>query len=180
MVDACNVSEAERHGRRRDELMTVGAVGTVVFAVAAGAALIAPDIASVPFAVISSLLFAVGCVAFIWAYARSITRSRSEHVTVVGVYALSGSTPRNIQRRFHLFTAAQIVIAVGSAVMRPFTMQAFGILVPMFGLGLGGLWAARNGTFASRAQQGVTISSTASRTVPRTQRTPRKGSQRHG
>ena len=37
--------------------------------------------------------------------------------------------------------------------IRPFTPLAFGILVPMLGLGLIALWGARHGTFPARADE---------------------------
>jgi len=55
-----------------------------------------------------------------------------------------------VQWRFHLLTTVQTVVAITTASMRPFTAQAFGILVAMLGLGLGGLWAARHGVFGER------------------------------
>ena len=36
---------------------------------------------------------------------------------------------------------------VAAASIRPFTAVAFGILAPMLGLGLMGLWGARHGRF---------------------------------
>jgi hypothetical protein len=44
----------------------------------------------------------------------------------------------------------QIALAVLTASLRPFTPLAFGVLVPVYGLGLMGLWGARHGVFASR------------------------------
>jgi hypothetical protein len=44
----------------------------------------------------------------------------------------------------------QVVVALVTAIARPFTGLAFGILVPVFGLGLAGLWGARRGSFPSR------------------------------
>ena len=46
--------------------------------------------------------------------------------------------------------AAQAVVAVATAAVRPYSPLAFGILVPLWGLGLAGLWAARHGTFPQR------------------------------
>jgi len=45
---------------------------------------------------------------------------------------------------------AQIVIAAVTAAARPFTTLAFGVLTPVFGLGLNSLWAARHGNFPPR------------------------------
>lgn len=124
--------------------------GTALFAVAAVASLLLPDLLRIPFAVVSSALFVVGCVAFVWAYAVSIGRSRSEQISVAGIYGLSGSAPAGTRRWFHGVTLVQVVIAVISASLAPFTAQAFGILVPMLGVGLGGLWAAKFGVFHRR------------------------------
>jgi hypothetical protein len=46
--------------------------------------------------------------------------------------------------------AAQVAVAVLTASVRPYTTLAFGTLVPVYGLGLCGLWAARHGSFGSR------------------------------
>ena len=42
---------------------------------------------------------------------------------------------------------SQVVAAVATAAVRPFTSLAFGVLAPMCGLGLIALWAGRHGTF---------------------------------
>ena len=64
--------------------------------------------------------------------------------------------------------AVQVVVAVATAAVHPFTSQAFGVLVPMFGLGLAGLWGARYGTLrAARADR----SDRPVRTDPRLNRT---------
>ena len=45
---------------------------------------------------------------------------------------------------------SQVVAVVVAASIRPYTEVAFGILAPMFGLGLMGLWGGRYGTFPPR------------------------------
>lgn len=67
-----------------------------------------------------------------------------------GLFFLSGSAPRPVQRRLNLLLAAQVVISIVAASIRPFTPIAFAVLAPMFGLGLNGLWAARHGAFPPR------------------------------
>ena len=47
--------------------------------------------------------------------------------------------------------AAEVVVALATASARPFTSLAFGILAPVFALGLAGLWGARFGTFGPRS-----------------------------
>ena len=44
----------------------------------------------------------------------------------------------------------QLAVVFTAAGLRPFTSVAFGILVPMFGLAVAGLWAAKYGTFPKR------------------------------
>ena len=41
----------------------------------------------------------------------------------------------------------QTVVGLATASVRPFTSLAFGTLVPIFGIGMMGLWTARNGEF---------------------------------
>jgi hypothetical protein len=80
-----------------------------------------------------------------------VGRSREEVLSVVGIYFLTdGSAPAPVRRRLLLLLVAQSVVAVAAASIRPFTAVAFGVLAPMLGLGLMGLWGARFGTFPER------------------------------
>jgi hypothetical protein len=47
----------------------------------------------------------------------------------------------------------EIAAAIVSSSIRPFTPMAFGFLVPVFGLGMMGLWGARYGVFGRRRSQ---------------------------
>ncbi len=51
-----------------------------------------------------------------------------------------------MQRRLLGALGVQCVVVVAAAVAQPFTAVAFGVLAPMLGLGLIGLWGARHGT----------------------------------
>ena len=96
-------------------------------------------------------LFGVGVVVFLVAYARAVNRSRTEEIAVAGLFFFAGgSAPKRV--RLHLMgaLAVQVVAAFATASARPFTAVAFGILVPMYGLGMAGLWAATHGTFPRR------------------------------
>ncbi|CAN5695869.1 hypothetical protein BH20ACT2_BH20ACT2_13910 [soil metagenome] len=124
--------------------------GTALFTITASVGAALPDIFGVPSAVVAGALFVVGCGAFLWAFAIAVGRSRAEAIGVGGLYLLVGSAPRQVQRLLLGAVAAQAVVALVTASVRPFTSLAFGILVPMLGLGLAGLWAARHGTFAAR------------------------------
>ena len=101
--------------------------------------------------VVALVLFAAGCVAFLMGFAGAVERSRTEDIGIGGLYFLAGSAPAGA--RWHLMGAlvVQTVVAFTTASIRPFTAVAFGILVPMYGLGVAGLWAARHGTFPARA-----------------------------
>jgi hypothetical protein len=102
--------------------------------------------------VLSVLLFLVGCGAFLGAFVRAVQRSRNEEIAIGGVYFLSGSAPRVVRSRLLLSFAAEVVAAVVAAGVRPYTAVAFGVLAPVYGLGLAGLWGARYGEFPPRAR----------------------------
>ena len=96
-------------------------------------------------------LFAVGCTAFLGAYAIAIGRSRTEEIGVASLYLLTNRVaPNPVRIRLLVPFAVQCVVAVTVASVRPFTAAAFAVLVPMYGLGLNGVWAARHGTFGPR------------------------------
>jgi hypothetical protein len=113
-----------------------------------------PDGAGVVAAAWSVLVFVAGCVAFLWAYGVAVQRSRIDEIGIGGLYFLTGSAPDPVRRWFLGLLAAQIVLSVAAAASRPFTSLAFGVLAPMFGLGVQGLWAARHGEFDSRRDAG--------------------------
>jgi hypothetical protein len=102
-------------------------------------------------------LFAAGTVAFLWAYGIAVQRSREAEIGIGGLFFLAGPTaPREVRRSLNLALTLQVVVGVATASVRPFTTLAFGVLVPMFGLGLNGLWGARHGRFGPR----ITIDAT--------------------
>lgn len=131
------------------QLLRLSWAGTAVFVVAIGAATLSRSMRPVG-VVVSLVLFAVGCGAFLWAYAIAVDRSRTDEIGIGGLYFLAGSAPSPIRRAFMTALALQVVVSVVAASIRPFTTVAFGILVPMYGLGLAGLWGARHGSFATR------------------------------
>ena len=133
-------------------LMRLSDVVTVVFAVAAVTSAVALDHLNVLIVVVSLVLFVAGCVAFLWAYAIAVGRSRTDAIGIGGLFFLEGSAPRRVQVRLLGALAIQVVVAVGTAAAHPFTSQAFAVLVPMFGLGVAGLWGARHGRFAARSE----------------------------
>jgi hypothetical protein len=124
--------------------------GTGAFVAAAAAGVAAPDTFGTLLAALSCVLFAAGCVAFLWAYGVAVRRSRTDDVSIGGVFFLSGSAPAVVRRRLLIPLAVQVVAAIAAASVRPYTVVAFGILTPVFGLGMTGLWGARYGEFAER------------------------------
>ena len=58
--------------------------------------------------------------------------------------------PRPTRRALRIATVAEVVAVVVAASIRPYTEVAFGILAPMFGLGLMGMWGGRHGAFPPR------------------------------
>lgn len=125
--------------------------GTAVFAVVATAAAAAPDTLARPAAVVDLVLFTAGLVAFLVAYARAIGRSRTEAIDVVGAFLLGGDVaPPAVRRELRALVAVQVVVALVTASIRPYTSVAFGVLVPLYGLGLAGLWGATHGRFGPR------------------------------
>lgn len=95
-------------------------------------------------------LFAGGCGLFLWALALAAGRSRESAIGMGGLFFLAGTAPPVVQRRLVGSLVIEMVAALATAAARPFTALAFGILVPMWGLALCGLWAARYGEFAPR------------------------------
>ena len=127
-------------------------VGTAVFTVSAVAG-VAFEGARGVFVVVSLALFAVGLGAFVWAFARAVVRSQEEEIAVASLWFLMGSAPAAVRNSLLASVAVEVVVAVAAASARPFTPMAFGILVPVYGLGLCGVWAGRHGRFPARTRR---------------------------
>lgn len=123
---------------------------TLVLVLVLIAAVIAPAGAGTIAAVVSLVLFVVGCGLFLWAYGAAVQRSRTDAIGIGGLFFLTGTAPDAVRRRFLVLLTVQVVAALAAAAARPFTAVAFGTLAPMFGLGAQGLWAARYGRFDPR------------------------------
>ena len=137
-------------------LVNAAWLGTGLLVGTSAAAAAAPDTFARAHAVLSCLLFAIGTGALLWAYALGITRSRTDQVTLGGLFFLSGDTaPGDVRRPLRLALAVQVVAVVAAASIRPYTEVAFGILAPMYGLGLMGAWGGRHGRFEPRVTEGA-------------------------
>lgn len=110
-------------------------------------------------AVVAITCFSVGVVVFLWGYWSAVQRSRYHNIAVASMYFLTDNcAPKSLARRMNALLAVQVVAAITTALLRPNTdgkagsTLAFGILVPVLGLGLNGLWAALHGEFSPRNQ----------------------------
>ena len=135
---------------RGAEIRRLSWSGTALFAATAAMAVVAEGLRPVA-SVTAFGLFGAGCVAFAAAYLRAVGRSREEQITVASLYFMSGSAPREVRRGLMGALTVQVVVALATALVRPYTSLAVGTLVPVYGLGLCGLWAARHGTFPPRS-----------------------------
>ena len=109
--------------------------------------------------VVDLVLFSIGVAAFIWGYFSAVQRSRVDEISVASLYFLSGQVAnKQIQKIMSGCLIAQLVIGLAGAIARSSTdgkagsTLAFGVLVPLLGLGLNGLWASQFGTFTPREQ----------------------------
>lgn len=107
--------------------------------------------------VVSLGCFSVGIVSFLWGYWTAVQRSRVDNISVAALYFLVDKcAPQSVARLMNGALAVQVGVAVATAISRTTTdgkagsTLAFGILAPMMGLGLNGLWGATYGSFAPR------------------------------
>lgn len=125
--------------------------GTALLVTTSAGAAALPDSIGVVHAGLSCALFAVGTGAFLWAYGVGLGRSRTQTVSLSGLFFLTGA-PAPVRRSLRLLLAIEVVAVVAAASVRPYTAVAFGILAPMYALGLMGAWGARHSEFRDRAQ----------------------------
>jgi hypothetical protein len=132
-------------------LVNLTFLGTAAIVVTSVAAALAPDPFGRVHAVVSCTLFAVGTGALLWAYALGVSRSRTELVSVGGLFFLAGEVaPPHVRRAFRVALAVEVVAVVVAASVRPYTEVAFGILAPVFALGLMSVWSGRHGAYPPR------------------------------
>ena len=128
------------------------AIGTAVFVVTAVVeAILLERWTELVGVTVALVLFAAGCVAFLLAYAQAVQRSRHDEIAVASLFLLAGpAVPGPVKAKLGGLLAVQVVVALATAIIRSFSPLAFGVLVPVFGVGLNGLWAARYGAFPPR------------------------------
>ncbi|HEX2700300.1 MAG TPA: hypothetical protein VHM89_08885 [Acidimicrobiales bacterium] len=154
-------------GRPGDAIVRASWIGTGLFAITAVVASAVPETDAAAL-VVALVLFVGGTVAFAAALVRAAGRSRHEELTMSGVFFLDGA-PKATRRQLLGALAAEVVVAFATAGIRPNSSLAFGILAPVWGQGLAGLWGAWHGAFPPRAPR-----------APRAPRTVARPSGGHG
>jgi hypothetical protein len=84
------------------------------------------------------------------AIVKAALRSRTDLIGIGGLFFAAGSAPRRTALVLQAALGVDVVVAFAAAGARPLTSLAFSVLVPLWPLGLMGLWCARHGTFARR------------------------------
>jgi hypothetical protein len=139
----------------------VWADGVVTAAVVAVSVLAVVDYGSLGFAAatVDLAVFAVGVVAFCVALWAGAQRSREAEMDIASWFFLVRVAPPSVRRPMLGCLAIQVVVGLGAAIATmgeatdagdQATKLAFGVLVPIFGLALNGLWSARHGAFEPR------------------------------
>ena len=131
------------------ELVVASWVGVVVHAlVAAGAVLTLPLRGA--HTVVAAVLFVGGMVAMGAAIVKAALRSRTDLIGIGGLFFAAGSAPRRVALLLQGALGVDVAVAVAAAAARPLSSLAFSVLVPLWPLGVMGLWCARHGTFSPR------------------------------
>lgn len=133
-----------------DAIVKASWLGTAAFGAtsALGAVVAALDVVAL---LVALAMFVAGTVAFFMAYAKAIARSRTEQVGIMSLFFLEGRVaPKPVRRNLMASFVIEVLVAIAVAAARPNTSLAFGILAPVYGLALAGLWGARHGRFPER------------------------------
>ncbi|MEK7411004.1 MAG: hypothetical protein AAB327_06425 [Actinomycetota bacterium] len=137
-------------------LVRTNVIGTGLFVVSASAAAVVftPVFRTLGVAV-AVVLFVVGVAAFIWGYFTAVQRSRYDNISIAALFFLLGGVAnRRVRTIMNGCLVVQGSCGLVTALARTSTdgrsgsTLAFGVLVPLFGMGLNGLWSSRYGTFS--------------------------------
>lgn len=123
---------------------------TLVFVVLTVLSIANPDL-YFSVAVLDSVLFGLGLLCFAGGFFTAVLRSRYLQVSLAGAFFLVGEvvTVKN-RRLFRAVLAVQVLFGLLGAVWRPFTELAFGVLVPMLGLGQMAIFGGLCGNFPKK------------------------------
>jgi hypothetical protein len=121
-------------------------LGDLLFAVTAIPIALGASALDDPAVVIALLLFFASLVVWFWALGSAAVRTtRGDDVQVWSLFLLEGRVPARV--RFHLYGSFVVCLAITVATA---SANPFGVLVPMYPLGLIGLWGARHGVYPPR------------------------------
>ena len=121
-------------------------LGNVVFALTTIPVAVGVDAFDAPAAAVALALFFTSLVVWVWALVVAAARTtRGDDVAVTTLFLLEGNVPRRVRWNLYGSFGVCLAIAVGTVVANPFA-----VLVPMFPLGLVGLWGARHGRYPAR------------------------------
>ncbi|HLF99381.1 MAG TPA: hypothetical protein VI916_02845 [Acidimicrobiia bacterium] len=126
-------------------ILSASWLSTAAFTATAVGDRVGVDALELPATLTALALFAAGFVVWLIAFARAVGRSRTDEITLSGLFFLVGSAPRPIQVQLLGSLAVAVVVAGATASAAP-----FGVLEPVFPLALVGLWGARHGEFGPR------------------------------
>ena len=143
-----------------DVVIRADLAGTLLFGVTAGlAAILFTSVWQWIAAITALALFAIGVFAFLWSYYNAVQRSRTDAISVSGLYLLLGPpTPARVRR----VDAGDVAAATGDRAGHHVGPEPEGPTVARgrrwrwgsscrcSGFGLNGLWAAYHGDFPSR------------------------------
>jgi len=121
-------------------------IGDALFAVTAIPVALGVDAFDDPAVVVALVLFFASLVVWCWALGLAAVRTtRGDDVQVWSLFLLEGPVPARVRWLLYGSVAVSLAITVASASANP-----FGVLVPMYPLGLVGLWGARHGVYPPR------------------------------
>ena len=137
-------------------LVRVNILGTAAFVVSATvAAVVFTPVFRTIGVVVALVLFAIGVASFILGYFTAVQRSRYDNISVASLFLLIGTVSSfKVRRLMNGCLLVQGLCGLITALARTTTdgrsgsTLAFGVLVPLFGLGLNGLWSSRHGLFS--------------------------------
>jgi hypothetical protein len=135
----------------RSRLILVDAAGTLALVVVTALASFATSgtTGALNLAV-SGLLFLGGSAAFTAGFLVAVGRSRTEEIHLAGLFYLTGTAPRQVRRAVLGLWFVQIATATISVTT---VSPPWGVMAPVWGIGLATLWSARHGRFPARGAQ---------------------------
>lgn len=98
-----------------------------------------------PATITALVFFVIGFVVWMLAFLHAVQRSRTDEITLGGLFFLTGTAPRPVQ--IHLLGSLFAAIGVAGATA---SAAPFGVMEPILPLAFIAQWAARFGVFGPR------------------------------